>query len=83
MYFCNYGLQKTCLDKCLKIPVSEDPFRSNMVNGPEHCRNLNNSTFSEFFIAFSKSRFNFKNFQRRHDRHSLRIFELMHSEKRG
>ena len=25
---------KTWLDKCLKSPVSEDPSRNNMVNGP-------------------------------------------------
>ena len=25
---------KTWLDKCLKIPVSEDPLKSNMENGP-------------------------------------------------
>ena len=33
MYFCSFGLQKTWLDNCLKKPVSEDPSRSNMVNG--------------------------------------------------
>ena len=25
-----------CLDKCLKSPVSEDPSKSNMVNGPKY-----------------------------------------------
>ena len=34
MYFQNYGLQETCLDKCLKSPVSEDPSKSNVVYGP-------------------------------------------------
>ena len=37
MHFRNYGLRKTWLDKCLKSPVSEDPMKSNMVNGPKHC----------------------------------------------
>ena len=33
MFFSNYRLQKTWLDKCLKSPVSEDPSTSDMVNG--------------------------------------------------
>ena len=37
MYFSTYGLQKSRLDQCLKSPISEDPLRSNMVNGPKHC----------------------------------------------
>ena len=37
MYFRNYGLQKTWLDQCLKSLVSEDPPKSNMVNGSKHC----------------------------------------------
>ena len=37
MYFRNYGLWNTRLDKCLESPVSEEPLTSNMVNGPEHC----------------------------------------------
>ena len=36
---------KTWLDKCLTIPVSEDPLKSNMVNGPKHCWNMHHSTF--------------------------------------
>ena len=36
MYFRNYGLRKTCLDKCLKCPISKDASTSNMVNGSEH-----------------------------------------------
>ena len=48
MYFRNYGLQKPCLDKCLKSPVSEDPSKSNMVKGPKHCSNLNHTTFGIF-----------------------------------
>ena len=42
---CNYQLRKTWLLKWLKSPVSEDPSTGNMLNGPKHCWNLNNSTF--------------------------------------
>ena len=35
MYFRNYGLRKTWLDKCLKIPYSDEPLTGNMVNGPK------------------------------------------------
>ena len=31
---------KMWLDKCLKSLFSEDPLRSKLVNGPEHCWNL-------------------------------------------
>ena len=37
MYFRNYGFQKVLLDECLKSRVSEEPSKSNMVNGPKHC----------------------------------------------
>ena len=37
MYFGNYGLQKTWLDKSLKSPVSKDPSTDNMANGSKHC----------------------------------------------
>ena len=40
-------------------------------------------TFSEFFYAFSKSRFNFEHFQKKDDPTSSCIFELTNSEKRG
>ena len=33
MYFRNYGLRKTCLNKCLKITVSEDTSATSMVKG--------------------------------------------------
>ena len=36
MYLRNYGLQKTCLDKRLETPASEDPLPTNMVNGAKH-----------------------------------------------
>ena len=39
--------------------------------------------FSQFFLTFSKSRFNLEHFQKKDDRHSRRIFELTDSEKRG
>ena len=46
MYIRNYGLRKRRLDQCLKNPVSEDPFTSNMVNGLKHCCNLDDGTFT-------------------------------------
>ena len=33
MYFRNYRPRKTCLDKCLKAPVSENPLTGDMVSG--------------------------------------------------
>ena len=48
MYFRTYWLRKTWLDKCLKSRVLEDPSRSNMVSGPKHCWNLNDSAFTIF-----------------------------------
>ena len=41
MYFWTYRLRNTWLDKRLKIPVSEDPSTSNMVNGSKHISKLN------------------------------------------
>ena len=49
MYFQNYGLQKTWLDKCLKSAVSLHPSTSNMVKDPKHCSNLNDGTFTSLF----------------------------------
>ena len=46
MYFRNYGLRKTCLNKSLKNPVSEDTPPSGMVNGKKQCSNLEDTTFS-------------------------------------
>ena len=48
MYFWTYSHWKTWLDKCLKSRVSEDSSTSNMVNGPKHCWNQNDSTFTIF-----------------------------------
>ena len=36
MYFRNYGIPKTWLDKCLKSSVSEDPLTRPMVNGSKY-----------------------------------------------
>ena len=44
----SYGLRKPWLDKFLKSAVSEDPWKSNMVDGPKHCCNVNHRTFSIF-----------------------------------
>ena len=54
MYFRNYELRKTWLDKCLESPISEDPPTSNMVNGPKHCWNLHDSVFIKFIITVKK-----------------------------
>ena len=48
MYFRNYGLPKTWLDKSVKSPISEDPSESNMVNASKHCSNLKDSPFTIF-----------------------------------
>ena len=42
------GTLKMWLDKCLKSLVSEDSFRSNMVNVRKHCCNLPHSIFIIF-----------------------------------
>ena len=59
IYLWTYGLHKTWLDKCLKSPVSEDPSTSNMVNGPKHCWNLNDTTIT-IFIDPSEDKFRSK-----------------------
>ena len=51
MYFGNYRLRKTWLDKSLKRPViSEHPskVKVNMIKGSKHCLNLHD-TFIIFF----------------------------------
>ena len=48
MYFFIYGLRNTSLNKCLKASVSWYPSKSNMVNEPKHCLNLNKSTSTIF-----------------------------------
>ena len=46
MYFENYGFRTPWLDKRLKSPLSENPSKCNIENGPKHCSNLNYSSFS-------------------------------------
>ena len=48
MYFWNYRLRKTWLDKCVKSPLSDDPSKDNMANGSKHCCNLNDSALTIF-----------------------------------
>ena len=48
MHLLKYGVPKTWLDLCVKSPVSKDPSKSNMVNAPKHCSNLNDSPFTMF-----------------------------------
>ena len=48
MYFWTYGLRKTWLDECLRSLVPEDLSRNNIINGPQNCWNLNDSTFTIF-----------------------------------
>ena len=48
MCFRNYGLPKTWLDQCVKIPVSEDPSKTHMVNAPKRSSNLIDSAFTIF-----------------------------------
>ena len=48
MYFRIYGLQKTWLDKCLKSAVEKYSLKSNRVNKPKKCSNLNDGTFTIF-----------------------------------
>ena len=51
MYLRNYGLPKTWLDQSLKSPVSDDPTKSNMVNGPKHCSNLKDTSLPYLLIT--------------------------------
>ena len=51
MYFRNYGLPKPWLDECLKSLVSDDPTKSNMVNGPKHCSNLKDTSLPYLLIT--------------------------------
>ena len=48
MYFPNYKLQNTWLDKCLKSPVSEHRWTVNMLHGPKQCCNMHGTTFIGF-----------------------------------
>ena len=55
MYLPNYGLRKTWLHNCLKSPVLEDPLTRSMLNGPKHCCNLNESTFTILIDIFQSN----------------------------
>ena len=48
MYFRNYGLPKTWLDRCLKSPVSGHSLKSNMGNAPKYCSNLTDTSLTIF-----------------------------------
>ena len=48
MYFRNYRLRKTWLDKFLTSRFSEDPSTDNTENGSKHFCNLYDSTFTKF-----------------------------------
>ena len=45
MYFRNYGLPKTPLDKYLKSAVSQYPSTSNMIDVLKYCSNHHDGTF--------------------------------------
>ena len=46
--FPKLGPPKKVIDKCLKNPHSEDPYKRNMVNHPKHCYNLDDGNFILF-----------------------------------
>ena len=50
MYFRNYSLRKTWLHESVAGLVSEDPWAVNMLTGPKHSRNTQESTFILFFL---------------------------------
>ena len=55
MSFEKSRLRKKWLDKCLKSPISEDPYTENMASLSKHCCNLNGSTFTIFIKHFEGS----------------------------
>ena len=50
MYFWNYGMQETWLDKYLKSPVSEHPSTVNMLKTPKHFWYLHESSSNIFTV---------------------------------
>ena len=54
MYFRNYRLRRTWLEKCLKRAISCYPSIVNMLKCPKHFCNLYNSTFIVFFITLGE-----------------------------
>ena len=57
--------------------------RDNLLQHLQMQLSQNLKKFSEFFVGFWKSGFNFEHFQEKGDLHSLSGFELTDSEKRG
>ena len=43
----------------------------------------NEKIFSQFFVAFLKSRFNFEHFEKKDEPHRVSIFELTDSQRGG
>ena len=67
----------SAVDKCSL------PNRDNLMQPNHRIISKKLKNFSEFFLAFSKSHFNFEHFQKKDDAHSLFICEVTASEKRG
>ena len=55
MYFGNYRVRNTFLDKCLKSPNFDDASTSNMVNGPKNCFTFNASIVPIFIDHFENN----------------------------
>ena len=66
----------TAVDKC-SLPNRDNLMTPIHMQLPKKLK-----TFSEFFLAFSKSRLNFEHFQKKDDAHSLFISEGTACEKR-
>ena len=67
----------SAVDKCSL------PNRNNIMTPIQMQLSKKLKTFSEFFLAFSKSRLNFEHFQKKDDAHSLFISEATACEKHG
>ena len=67
----------SAVDKCSL------PNRNNLMTPIQMQLSKKLKTFSEFFLAFSKSRLNFEHFQKKDDAHSLFISEATACEKHG
>ena len=52
VYFRNYRMSKTWIDHSLNSAVSQHPSTVNMLKGPKHLWNLQESTFIIFFYHF-------------------------------
>ena len=95
--YCSTGRQFSCkksllvICKSLRLFVNTTsavdkcslPNRANLMQ-PIHMQlSQKLKTFSQFFLAFSKSRLNFEHFQKKDDAHSLFISEATACENRG